>query len=112
VSSLDLLEERGLPYVFTDRHAYLNTARFFRDRAKLQQVDFELLGRRDFQRDPEDPGKLERYQAEVLVHGPMPVSGLLGLACYTETVKGEIQAECSCLDLELPIAVRSHWYFR
>jgi hypothetical protein len=30
-------------------------------------VDWPLLQKRDFKRDPDDPAKLERYQAEALV---------------------------------------------
>lgn len=84
VSSLAALEESGVRYLFSDRHAYLEAAQFFSDRADLSHVDYELLQRRDFERDPEDPGKMERYQAEALVHRAMPVTALLGVACYTE----------------------------
>ena len=89
VSSLLALEDHGVRYVFTDRHAYLATASFFNDRmTSLRQVDFELLQRRDFKREEKsDPGKMERYQAEALAFGQIPVSALLGLACYTETVR-------------------------
>jgi hypothetical protein len=107
-----LLEENGARYVFTDRHAYLHTARFFSDRGDLREVDFGLLQRRDFQRDPEDPEKVERYQAETLVHEQMPVSALLGVACYTHDVKQEIGAAMAEQGISLKTVVRPGWYFR
>ncbi len=112
VSSLVRLEESRVPYIFTDRHAYLEAAQFFQDREDLTHVDFALLRRRDFRRDPADPGKVERYQAEALVHGSMPVNSFLGVACYTEQVRRELEAVAAQLGLELKIALRPGWYFR
>lgn len=112
VSSLPTLEEHQTAYVFTDRHAYLLGAGFFADRAALEHVDFELLQRRDFRRDPEDPGKLERYQAEALVHRHLPVPALLGVCCYSLDAKREIEDACAAQGVTLEIAVRSGWYFR
>jgi hypothetical protein len=65
VSSLPKLQELGVTFLFTDRHAALATAQFSSDLAELGRIDWPLLRSRDFRRDPEDPGKLERYQAEV-----------------------------------------------
>jgi len=45
------------------------------------------LQRRDFRRDPDDPEKVERYQAEALVHRCLPLETLLGIVCYTDTMK-------------------------
>ena len=64
VTNLQRLEELNLSFVFTDRHAYLNSARFFNTVNDLSVIDWALLSRRDFKRDPNDPGKMERYQAE------------------------------------------------
>ncbi len=114
VSSLLALEEHGVKYVFTDRHAYLATASFFNDRlTSLQHVDFELLQRRDFKRDEKgDPGKMERYQAEALPHRQVPVSALLGLACYTEAVQQEVAAEIAQAGISLKAVTRPDWYFQ
>jgi ssDNA thymidine ADP-ribosyltransferase, DarT len=61
VSSLEALKRNGVAYVFTDRHAKLETAMFFNDDSKLPEaVDFDLLQRRDFKRDAERPDKVER----------------------------------------------------
>lgn len=111
VSSLDLLDQHELPYVFTDRHAYLSTARFFRDRSDLRHIDFSLLQRRDFKRDREDPVKFDSYQAEALVRGHMSAGALLGLGCYTEETRNEIDERSSVLGLDLKAAVRRNWYF-
>ena len=82
VSSLPKLSQDQIRFVFTDRHARLATAEFFDDVANLDKIDWKILRNRDFSRDDNDLGKMERYQAEALVHRHMPTSSLLGIACY------------------------------
>jgi O-acetyl-ADP-ribose deacetylase (regulator of RNase III) len=67
VSSLHRVHALGLPFVFTDMHAYYPWATFHTDLARLDGIDWPLLQRRDFRRDPDDPARFERYQAEALV---------------------------------------------
>ncbi|HEY0160738.1 MAG TPA: DUF4433 domain-containing protein [Thermoanaerobaculia bacterium] len=113
VSSLEALRLNGVGYVYTDRHAYLQTARFFDDPGQLGTViDFNLLHRRDFKRDPEQPDKMERYQAEALAYGSVPVGALLGIGCYTSEIKDDLEAACSDLGVKVKIVQRTEWYFR
>jgi len=79
VSSLQTLVDLDRQFVFTDRHAYLNYPNFYSDLTDLDKLDWESLQARDFRRDPEDPGKFERYQAEALVYRHLPSDSLLGV---------------------------------
>ena len=90
VSSLHKVRELGLPFVFTDGHAYVEESEHFDTIEDLDKIDWNLLSSRDFKRDPDDPGKLVRYQAEALVHRTVPVDALLGIACYDATVKQQL----------------------
>ena len=47
----------------------------------------KILQNKDFKRDPDDPEKLERYQAEALVYNNIPVEAFIGIVCYTDTVE-------------------------
>jgi len=111
VSSLYRVGELGLPFLFTDSHAYSGLARYFDDLSQLDQIDWPLLQHRDFKRDPEDPGKLERYQAEALVHRHLPLSALLGMVCYTDAVRVDIERTMRNQGLDLPVHTRPGWYF-
>lgn len=111
VSSLHRVKELGLRFLFTDRHAFSGLARYFDDLAHLDQIDWPLLQHRDFKRDPEDPGKLERYQAEALVHQCVPMSALAGIVCFTDGVRADIEAKLRSLGLALPVHTLPHWYF-
>lgn len=111
VSSLPRVAELGLPFLFTDKHAYFYWTKFYDDLAELSQVDWSLLQRRDFRRDPEDPEKLARYQAEALVHKHAPIEALVGVVCFTDSVREQIAGKIAARGLSLPVHTRPGWYF-
>jgi ssDNA thymidine ADP-ribosyltransferase, DarT len=111
VSSLRRVAKHGVHFVYTDKHAYLLTAKYFTDLKDLDNVDWDILNRRDFRRDPDDPGKMERYQAEALVWRHLPFEALLGICCYSREVGQEINAELAKRDLEMQTNVQRNWYF-
>ena len=61
VSSLPHILQQGLPFVFTDNHAYYQWANFYTELADIDKIDWLILQQRDFKRDPDDPAKFERY---------------------------------------------------
>lgn len=111
VSSLPHIAKTGLQFLFTDSHAYYQWASFYSDLADLDKIDWPLLQRRDFKRDPEDPAKFERYQAEALIHQHLPVTGLRGIVCYTESMKQRIERDIQTRNLTLSVYARTGWYF-
>ncbi|MNC13230.1 hypothetical protein D3C76_1073950 [compost metagenome] len=111
VSSLYHLQNLSLPFVFTNAHAYPHWTDYYSDLERLDQIDWDVLQRRDFKRDPDDPKKMERYQAEALVYGHVPVEGLLGIVCYTEAIKRRVEKGIKERGLDLPVHARARWYF-
>ncbi|MGH8616025.1 MAG: type II toxin-antitoxin system toxin DNA ADP-ribosyl transferase DarT [Gammaproteobacteria bacterium] len=111
VSSLHRLAELGIPFIFTNQHAYPPMAEYFSDLGQLGRIDWSLLQSRDFKHDPDDPGKKERYQAEALVWKHVPVDALLGICCNTTTIAEEIQAHLKARGCDLRTLVRPRWYF-
>jgi ssDNA thymidine ADP-ribosyltransferase, DarT len=112
VSSLHRVADLGIPFVFTDQHAYPVMANYFSDLKDLDRIDWDLLNRRDFQHNPDDPGKKERYQAEALIWKHLPVQALLGICCYTAAVEEWINAELAKRKLEMQTIVQRSWYFQ
>jgi hypothetical protein len=111
-ASLHGIAQSGAQFLFTDRHAYLRTANFYDSLDRLDQIDWPLLRRRDFQRNPDDPEKVERYQAEALVHKFLPVEGLIGMVCSSAEVESRLQNLVSQRGLTLQIAALPKWYFQ
>lgn len=111
VSNLHALRREGVDFVFTDRHAYLELAKFFHELNDLNHVDWDILQRKDFRRDPNDPGKIERYQAEALARTHVPVTAIGGIVCYCDSVAEQVQNDFSKCEVEMPVRVRKGWYF-
>ena len=111
VTSLHRLQEEKVKFVFADRHAYLHAAEFSSDLGNLDRIDWDILQNRDFSRDSNDPGKFERYQAEALVHLHLPISALLGIACYDSAIRTVLAAEATERELDLKILAQPNWYF-
>jgi hypothetical protein len=111
VSSLPEVQKQGIPFVFTDRHAVLETAEFHNTPDRLDRIDWPRLQARDFKRDPDDPGKFERYQAEALIHRHVPVTAILGIICYTSEERNKIETMCGTLNLTAKALCKPGWYF-
>ncbi len=111
VSSIYKLEEGGTRYVYTNGHAFLQETEYYDDLDNLNQIDWELLRQRNFNKDPEDPGKGARYQAEALVHLRVPVGALLGIACHDVIANKRIESELQSRDLSIPVRTMPQWYF-
>ena len=97
--------------MFTDSHANNKLVRLFNSLPDLNRIDWAILQRRDFKRDPDDPGKLSRYQAEALVHRHCPLQGLSGIVCHNDHVRMEIEQAMAARAVILPVIERPGWYF-
>jgi hypothetical protein len=105
VANLRNLASRRIPFVITDRHAYLRAAQFSNDLSGLERIDWLILQARDFARNPMDPGKLERYQAEALVHRCLPAHALDLIACYDSERAESLRADAARLGMNVPLDV-------
>jgi hypothetical protein len=111
VSSLPHVAAQGIQFVFTNQHAYPPMAEYFTDLAQLDRIDWPLLRSRDFEHDPDDPGKKERYQAEALIWKHVPLQALRGVCCYTPAVEQQVKAEIERRALSFQVGVQRSWYF-
>jgi len=111
VSSLRTAAEKELSFVFTDSHAYYNWANFYTNLDDLALIDWKIIQSRDFRRDPDDPGKFERYQAEALIYQHLPLKMLHGMVCYTDTMKLQLEGWLTQRNLAIPVHTREGWYF-
>jgi hypothetical protein len=112
VSSIPKVEEAGIPYLFTDRHARLVNATFSDRKDDLAtMIRWDLLQTRNVKKDPEDPEKSELYQAEALIHCHLPVNALLGVVTYSDAMKDKVQVLVANRELRLGIHSKPTWFF-
>ena len=110
VSDLYAISKLKLQFVFTNSHAYYKWAEFHTDLTDLNKIDWKIIQARDFRRAPDDPAKIERYQAEALIYQHCPVEALAGMVCYNDTVKVEMENIIKKRNLDLKVYSRQGWY--
>jgi hypothetical protein len=108
VSSLHKLNSMGIPFVFSDRHAYLKTALFSNDLPHLNRIIWPALQERNFRKDDRD--RFEKYQAEALVYRHVPIAALMCVVCYDQAVASSVQAVAAAKQPDLNIFARPEWY--
>jgi hypothetical protein len=108
VASLHSLKQQNIPFVFTDRHAYLKLAQFSDDLADLEWIIWPVLQARNFKKD--DMEKFDKYQAEALVHDMLPLASVMGIACYNDNVSTEVKQQCDAAGKNVQIVTRSNWF--
>ena len=111
VSSLHAIAGNGTRFLYTDRHAYMRTARFFSSLNDLTEIDWEILRNRDFRRDPDDPGKTDRYQAEALIYKKLPLVQLKGIVCHGEGTRMVLEKHRRSASVAIKIVAQPQWYF-
>jgi hypothetical protein len=112
LSSLHRVSEFGIPFVFTERHAYTAMAKFSSDITDLDRVDWDILRNRDFKGDLDDLGKKERYHAEALVWKHMPAEALLEICSVTKELQQQVQEQLDQRSLAAKATMRRDWYFK
>lgn len=112
VSSSQAMSDHHVSMLYTDRHAYVATARWTAEPGDLKDMlDWDILRRHDFARSDQYPDKMERYQAEALAHRHVPPAALLGVGCVSPAVKSIIEAQVGATGPALRAVVRPEWYF-
>ncbi|MHC2432761.1 type II toxin-antitoxin system toxin DNA ADP-ribosyl transferase DarT [Bradyrhizobium sp. USDA 4451] len=111
VSSLNTLEENGVPFVITDRHACATLTKYSNSLDHLKKIDWKILRNSDFSRDNDDPDKSNRYMAEALVHKHMPINALHCVACCDEKQNAWATDLIKKRKLELQVHTKRGWYF-
>ena len=111
VSSLHKLREIGLKFLFTDRHAYPKDAQFHSDIARLDQIHWEILQKRDFKGEDQYLNKQSYYQAEALIYQRVPLSAIVGICCFNSIVKKRVEADLANFGSAIPVYERPEYYF-
>lgn len=110
ISDLHRVAALGLTWIFTDTHANNSVVNYFHRLQDLPRLDWRILQTRDFKRDPDDPAKFGRYQAEALVHRYCPVQGLAGIACFDQRGKMSVQQAVDAAGATLKVIKQPSWY--
>lgn len=111
MTNTETIEQRNLPFVFTDAHAIMMFTNFYDDLAALEQVDWDIMKATIWTDDIDHPNRKSKRQAEFLVHERVPLEACIGFATMNVKMQQELQAILAEFNSEIPIGVRRQFYF-
>ncbi len=113
VTDIDTIVDLGLPFVFTDRNAALQTATYSSNVAALDAlIDWSLMESQWFMNTPSEPDRRERRMAELLVHHRVSWSAILGVAVKSDARARQVFEVLASVGANpVPVETRPNWYF-
>jgi ssDNA thymidine ADP-ribosyltransferase, DarT len=91
VSTAQAVAAAGCRYVFTDGHGLASFTEWFDDLARLDAVDWGLVGERYWADKPEDNDRQRRKQAEFLVWQSLDWGLIGGIGVFNAAMKARIE---------------------
>ena len=110
VSTAETIATQQLPYLFTDRHAYLAHKKIFNTLNDLSKLSMNIIKDDTWHKEYTELKK-ELKQAEFLVHQHVPVKAILGIVAYNQNVATFVQNEVAQAGLNLQVVVKPEYYY-
>ena len=110
VSSVEKVAELQLPFVFTDRHAYVVYRNFFNKCSDIDKLDWVVIKDNTWFLHYSQLRK-ELKQAEFLIHQHLPTAGILGFVVHNEEIATFVRNEIATAGLFLEVAVKPDYYY-
>ncbi|GAA2133999.1 hypothetical protein GCM10009760_10780 [Kitasatospora kazusensis] len=112
VTRLSQVQAHGLPWVATDRNAAVATAQYTDQASDLAtHIDWEVMAAHMWANTPTDGSRRERRMAELLVHGCLPWTAVVGIGTHSSTVEAAVQVLLQGQPHQPRVDVRPTWYF-
>jgi len=111
VSTAQKVAAAGLGYAFSDGHGIMAYSNFYDDLTQLDEVDWDVIGSRQWADTVDDGDRKRRKQAEFLVRDQFPVRLLSGLIVRTPQRRQEVETLLERHGLELKVVDKSTWYY-
>lgn len=110
VSSVEKITELQLPFVFTDRHAYVAYLNFYNQYTDLEKINWNIIKDETWYLQYSQIRK-ELKQAEFLIYQRLPVEGILGIVTQNEEIATFVRNEIAMAGLTLQVAIKPEYYY-
>ncbi len=111
VTKTSVVQQSGLPFVFTDGHAAVEISRQFTDLNDLKEIDWAMVGANFWTNTDDDGDRARRKQAEFLVHDFLPWTLIRGIAVKTQAMADQVLALLEGQPHSPEVRVMSAWYY-
>jgi len=106
---------QNLPFAFSDGHGIAQWTDWFDRPGDLVQVDWNMVKEKwwSAKKDPQDPDRQRRKQAEFLVHSACPWALVREIVVINTTMQTAVQAALAKHNCphRPPVVVRPSWYY-
>ncbi len=110
VSTIEAIEVAELPFLFTDRHAYLAHKQVYNKIDDMANLHWDIIKNDDWHLSYSELKK-ELKQAEFLVYKHVPISAIVGIVVHNDIVAKFVQNEISKSGLQLKVAIKPNYYY-
>lgn len=108
-STVEDVDEAGLPWVFTEGHADMDFTDFFDDLTDLDKVDWALMKARYWNDTDAEPDRKRRRQAEFLVHNFFPWELVSYIGAYDRSIAEKVGAIIKGSNPK--VGIQRGWYY-
>lgn len=110
ISSVEKIEALALPFVFTDRHAYLAHKTLYNKVSELEKLHWDIIKDDTWHKEYSDLRK-ELKQAEFLIYQHLPVTGILGIVAQNDEIATFVRNEIALANLSLEVVIKPDYYY-
>ena len=112
VSNVNIILSTSAQFAFTDRHADLAWTAYSDDINQIDNmVDFNIMQNRMWNNTSSNPDRMERRQAEFLVHHFFPWNNITMIAVVNKKIAENVQVILQTADYQPSIALKPNWYY-
>ena len=110
ISDPETIEKNNLPFLFTDRHAYLAHKQVYNQLSDLDKLQWNTIKDNEWHLTY-SALKKEVKQAEFLVHHHVPISAIRGIVVHNDKVATFVRSQILQVSLEMPVVVKPNYYY-
>ncbi|WP_391558937.1 DUF4433 domain-containing protein [Robertmurraya sp.] len=110
-TTVQMIEDHGLDFVFTDGHAILDISDFFKNTEDLKHVDWDIMQEKYWGETDDDKDRPRRRQAEFLVHDFVPWTLIQEIGVINIRFKTAVERVLHDYEDITPVSIQRNWYY-
>lgn len=111
VSTVQSVQEAGLPFAFSDGHSRVAFSEFYDDVKELDRVDWQIMKERYWSDTISDNDRSRRRQAEFLVHNFFPWELIHSIGVINQRIKARVEEALNDAAHKPLVNVHGDWYY-
>jgi hypothetical protein len=110
-TTLDVVQESGRPFAFTDGHGIMSFTSFFDDPSDMAKLPWDIIESNYWSDNAEHPDRKRRKQAEFLVHDYLRWDAITHVGVQTPEMKALVTDAISNIAHKPKVCRKPSWYY-